>query len=177
MRPIRSRSASRRPLAAAGLAALALLAPATAHAASPLEAETLAPAQSSAGGVVADTAASAGRALKLWSNVTASGRVSLTQPAATLSVRARGQQCAGAPLMHVSVDGVRLLSAAVTATGYTTSIANLPIVPGAHTVAVTFANDYKSATCDRNLIVDRLALSETAPPAPGVTPPPPPALP
>jgi hypothetical protein len=176
MRLIRARSRSRRPLAVTGLAALALLAPATARAAGPLEAETLAPAPSRAGGVITDTAASAGRALKLWSNASATGTVQLSQPSATLSVRARGQQCSGAPIVQVSVDGVRLLSAPVTATGYATTITNLPIAPGAHRVSVGFPNDLKSATCDRNLIVDSLTLSSSAPP-PAVSPPPPPALP
>ena len=64
---------------------------------------------SSQGGVFSDSSASGGQGLLIWSNGTASKTVSTASPQ-VLSVRARGDQCNGAPQMTVTVDGQTVLT-------------------------------------------------------------------
>jgi hypothetical protein len=60
-----------------------------------------------------------------------------------LVVRARGTQCNGAPQVSVSVDGTRVLSAAVPTTSYAEYAADINVPAGAHALKVTYANDYR----------------------------------
>src|SRR5919108_182883 len=68
-----------------------------------VEAETFS-LPSNSGQVYADSAASGGQALLIWSNATASKQVS-TPSFTQLQVRARGDQCKGAPKMTVAANG------------------------------------------------------------------------
>src|SRR6266550_2513001 len=61
------------------------------------------------GSVVADASASAGKAVQLVTNGTASGSVNFPSSVASVTVNARGDQCSGAPAMPVSLDGTNLL--------------------------------------------------------------------
>jgi predicted deacylase len=149
--------------------ALALV-PGVAHADTAVQGETLTLSPSNAGQVMTDTAASGGKALKIWSNGAGSRSISPSADSAKLVVRARGQQCSGAPTMVVSVDGVSRLSTSVASTGYADYSAALTLPQGAHTLKVAFTNDYRSASCDRNLIVDAVTL-QAATPAPAPTAP------
>jgi Polysaccharide lyase/Ca-dependent carbohydrate-binding module xylan-binding len=151
------------------------------------ESLTLAPAKS--GVIVSDSAAEGHKALKLLSNGSASRSVASTTGLDRISVRARGQSCAGAPKLTVDVDGVRRLTATVSATKYAAYSASAALPTGTHAVKVAFVNDSRSATCDRNVFVDAIALrsgpepavpapATPAPapaPAPAPVPPPPPA--
>ncbi|MGH2949404.1 MAG: carbohydrate-binding domain-containing protein, partial [Solirubrobacteraceae bacterium] len=144
-----------------GIVGCVLLAPGTAGAATTtVEAEALA-LPSSAGMTYGDAAASGGRALLIWSNGAATGTVTL-QAARRISVRARGDQCAGAPRMVVEIDGRPLLTASVSATGWTTYAADAGLAAGPHTLTVRFTNDAVSGGCDRNLRVDSIAFTSTA---------------
>lgn len=158
------------------LAAIAIV-PATALADTAYEGETLSLSRSSAGYVFADSAASGGKALKIHSNASASRSASVSQSSVKLIARARGQQCSGAPQMTVSVDGSTRLTASVSATSYTVYSAMLSLPAGAHSVKVSYSNDYRSSGCDRNLIVDSVSLvaATTSAPAPAPTPAPTPA--
>lgn len=150
------------PAPAAALAALALSAvhPAGAAAATPgFEAESMS-LPSNSGTVFGDSAASGGRALLIWSNATATAGYS-TSGVQAISVRAKGDQCAGAPQMKVSVDGKVVLSRPVSATAWTEYGANVALADGAHTVSVAFTNDHTAAGCDRNLRVDRIAFYDS----------------
>jgi endoglucanase len=139
---------------------LALTASPAAAAPVTTEAETLTlPAGS--GQVVSDSAAAAGRALKIWSTATASGTVS-SRATRRITVRARGEQCAGAPRMVVAVDGRTALSVSVGSTQWSDFAADLPLADGPHALTVRFDNDYRSTTCDRNLLVDRVQLTSVA---------------
>jgi hypothetical protein len=64
----------------------------------------------------------------------------------------------------------------VSATKYTTYSADFALAAGTHTVKVGYANDAKTASCDRNVFVDRVTLQSgsaaaPAPAAPPATPP------
>jgi len=111
-----------------------------------------------AGQAYGDAGASGGRALLIWNNATASTSVTASVPA-RLTVRARGDQCAGAPAMAVRVDGVRVLSASVSSSAFTTYQTGGDVAPGAHTVSVSYTNDYRSKWCDRNLRLDAVTLT------------------
>src|SRR5919202_2746161 len=149
-----------RRAALTALGALALAAPAASAATTALPAETMT-LPSSSGAVFTDDAAAGGRALLLWSNATATGSVS-TVAARRIAVRARGDQCAGAPHMSVRVDGREVLAADVAATTWSTYAANVALADGAHQIAVAFTNDAVATGCDRNLRVDDISFGSTA---------------
>ncbi|NAZ82271.1 hypothetical protein GTR02_10620, partial [Kineococcus sp. R8] len=178
-----------RGLAAAAPAALvasALLAPAPAVGATPaavprvarttphLEGERLA-LPSSAGLVTQAAGASGGAELLVWSDATATGTLTTTAAASGLSVLARGDQCAGAPSMTVSVDG--RVAATVSVTSPTWAAHRLPGTwpAGPHLISVAFTNDARSPGCDRNLRVDRVSMPSSVPAAPAPRPAPAPA--
>ena len=137
------------------LATTVLLIAAAPGAAAPvtLEAETLS--------LPAGTGQAASGALKIWSTATATGTVT-SRATRRITVRARGEQCNGAPRMIVSVDGHIALDVNVGATSWTDYAADLPLSDGSHALGVRFDNDFNSATCDRNLLVDSIRLTSVA---------------
>ncbi|MDQ3769553.1 MAG: glycoside hydrolase family 6 protein, partial [Actinomycetota bacterium] len=143
----------------ATLAGLVLAAPAAAQAATgpALEAETMS-LPSWAGMVRSDSSASGGRSLLIWSDASAKATASL--PAGgELVVRARGEQCDGAPRMVVSIDGRKVLDRTVPERAWTDVRVPVDLPAGRHDVAVAFTNDRMTETCDRNLFVDSLDVS------------------
>jgi hypothetical protein len=139
----------------AALAGLVLAAPAVAQAdtAPALEGETM--RLPWGGRVISDVDASGGRALGIWSNISAQATVSL--PAGReLVVRARGDQCEGAPRMTVSIDGLRVLDRSVPERVWTDLRVPIDLAAGRHDVKVAFTNDRLTKACDRNLLVDSL---------------------
>jgi endoglucanase len=140
---------------------LALALPAAAHAATTtVEAESMA-LPSSSGMTFADSTASGGRALLIWSTGTATAKVTTTA-GRRLVLRARGDQCSGAPRMVVALDGTTVLDALVPATSWTDYGADVPLANGTHTLAVSFTNDAMAGGCDRNLRVDVATVTSTA---------------
>ena len=90
---------------------------------------------SSAGKVFADTSASAGQALLVWSNATAS-ITRTTDAISVIRVRARGDQCNGAPRLIVRVDGSTVLSVLVPSTTWTNyESSGMKLPAGSHTLA------------------------------------------
>jgi hypothetical protein len=150
-------------LALAAAAALFLIAPAAnaESTSTSIEAETMS-LPASAGTTFADSTASAGRALLVWSNGTASATMSING-LQQVWVKARGDQCGGAPRMVVSLDGRTVMTKDVTQTTWTVFSGSIGAPDGKHTVTVAFTNDYKSATCDRNLRVDKVTLTGNVP--------------
>jgi Glycosyl hydrolases family 6/Ca-dependent carbohydrate-binding module xylan-binding len=115
-----------------------------------------------AGTSFADSTASGGRALLIWSN----GSASAVMPTTGLQqvwVKARGDQCAGAPRMVVSLDGRTVMTRDVTVSTWTVFSASVGAADGPHMVTVAFINDYGNASCDRNLRVDKVTLTGTSP--------------
>jgi endoglucanase len=124
------------------------------------------------GGPVSDPAAAGGQSLIIWGTGTATATVTLPATTDIMVVRARGDQCLGAPQMSVTVDGRTLLSTPVQATTWTDYRAPAALGAGNHKVGVSFTNDYVNTTCDRNLYLDKVTWTVSAPtptPSPGVT--------
>ncbi len=131
-----------------------------------LEAEQIAGAR-----VVADPAASAGSSMGDFSNGTVTGTMTAPVLSTWVEIRARGDQCAGAPVMTVRVDGQTVATTAVSATTWTTYGWAGTWAAGAHRVSVVYANDYQGPACDRNLRLDYFAFrSAVRPPAPPPSP-------
>jgi hypothetical protein len=91
-------------------------------------------------------------ALEIFSNGESLGW--LSGPGNRVVVRARGEQCSGAPVMIVTVDGVVLGSREVVNTAYADFSFLVNLTSGNHAVGVTFANEY-SAGCTRKLFLER----------------------
>ncbi len=169
--PIRSRGPRpRRVLALATTAAALTLVPGTALADTGIQAESLSLSSSRVGAVLSDSAAQGGKALKIWSNGSASKSVNVGQGTVKVTARARGQMCSGAPQMSVYVDGVRRIATSVSSTSYSAYSASVALPAGTHSIRVSFTNDYRSSSCDRNLIVDALAFVSSASTASTPTP-------
>jgi hypothetical protein len=115
--------------------------------------------------LVADSSANSGYKLAMFSNGTATGSASTSSAITSVSVRAKGDQCNGAPSMNLAVDGVSLNTWNVNATewtDYNTDITVKLSPSGAHTITISFANDYYlPGTCDRNLVLDSVILFGT----------------
>jgi endoglucanase len=122
-----------------------------------------------AGQVFADASASGQAGLLIWSTATATTTVTTSAATNRLHVRVRGDQCLGAPLVRVAVDGTEVALAAVPSTTWTRVTASGTWQAGQHTVAVTFPNDHRTDSCDRNLRLDRVSFAT----ADASTPPPP----
>lgn len=125
-----------------------------------VEAETMALTQGT-GATVKDRRASAGRALLIWSDGAAT--TSVTSPAGQLVVRARGDQCDGAPTMVVSVDGTVRSTVDVTSTSWRDYAVPDPVTAGARRITVAYRGDHRTALCDRNLLVDTLSVRAWTP--------------
>jgi endoglucanase len=128
------------------------------------EAETMSLASGS-GGRFVDGAASSGSALLMHTNATAKKGVT-TSRADRFVVRARGDQCSGAPRMVVKVSGTRVLSRSVWASKWTDYSVSIVPVSGAQTVKIHFTNDRRTKACDRNLRVDKVSFGMAPPPDP-----------
>jgi len=157
-------------LAASLLSGVTLLAagctPATAS--SSVEAETFA-LPAAAGQVFSDPAASGSSALLIWTTGTAT--TATTMPVASrITVRARGDQCAGAPLLRLAVDGAVAGTTAVSSSTWTDVVFTGSWTAGLHQLAVSYMNDAYVVGCDRNLRVDKISFSVASVP-PDVQPP------
>jgi len=141
-----------------------LLLPAAASAAPvTVEAESLA---TGSGGTFADTGASSGRALRIWSNGAATGTLQ-SRATRRISVRARAESCDGAPRMVVSVAGKVVLEQTVSASAWTEYAADVSLTDGAHALEIRFTNDFNRTGCDWNLLVDRVLATSVAIKRPG----------
>lgn len=146
--------------AAASASAAATVAAATVAS---VEAETFSLA-ARAGAVVAESHASGGHDLLIWANGTANRSMTLTAPAGAVTLRARGDQCHGAPTADVTVDGAHVATVTVAATTWTSYSLAGTWTAGVHQVSISFGNDYTDSGCDRNLRVDTIAFAPSAAP-------------
>ncbi len=136
----------------AALAVLALAAPASA-ASTTIEGETM-----SGGSVFSSSTASGGKGLLLQPPASATKTVT-TVAAAQLLVVARGDQCNGAPLMRVQVDGADVGTVSVSSSSWAPYSFQTAMPAGSHTITVSFINDYKGGGCNRALRVDYVRAS------------------
>jgi hypothetical protein len=109
------------------------------------------------GSVVNDVAAYGGKAMKF--NSPATGKITLTVPRSQrLDLVAKAQLCNGSPKVTVRVDGSTVFVGYIDLTTYVTIPIPVSISAGEHTLSVYYMNDYKTTSCDRNVIVDRATV-------------------
>lgn len=112
--------------------------------------------------VFSDPTASGGAGLLFFSNATSNGTLTTNSNTSQVVVKAKGDQCQGAPVMAVKVDNITVLNKIkVSSTAWLDYSTARSIGPGTHTISVTFNNDYtktKGGACDRNLRVDKVTL-------------------
>ena len=102
-----------------------------------------------------------GQAQGFWANGFATGTVTLPEPTTHIFVRARGDQCDGAPKVEVRIDDRPVYTGSVTSTTFWEIGAPISVPAGTHDVAVGFTNDYRHPVlpdCDRNLYVDSVSI-------------------
>ncbi len=138
-----------------------------------LETETMTIASDSDTHVYNDTAASGGKGLSWPGNDVVNGSVTTSATTTTLTLRMRGDLCNGGPNAIVKVDGATLLTAIASTATFADYSATVNIPAGTHSVSITYSNDTKTSTCDRNLRTDKLTFvaasgggDTTAPAAP-----------
>ena len=86
----------------------------------------------------------------------------VTTPAGTgITVRAFGDQCNGAPSLTLAMDGTNVLTVSVSATTWTSYPVSRAVSAGSHTFTVSYTNDSKTSSCDRNLRFDSLTITGT----------------
>ncbi|MGQ0519849.1 MAG: glycoside hydrolase family 6 protein [Actinomycetota bacterium] len=147
----------------ASVAGVVIAAASLTTSASPAAADTAVEAESmslpaGAGAAYEDAAASGGRGLLLWSNGTAGADIT-TGAITRLTVRASGDACSGAPSISVHVGASLILSAQVRSSTWKDYTASVSVPAGTHRLAVTYANDHRTAKCDRNLRLDRVVVA------------------
>jgi hypothetical protein len=109
------------------------------------------------GTVVNDAAAYGGKAMKF--NSPATGTVTLTAPKSQrLDLIAKAQLCNGSPKVTVRVDGSTVFVGYIDSTTYVTIPIPVSIEAGERKISVYYMNDYKTTSCDRNVIVDRTTV-------------------
>jgi hypothetical protein len=113
------------------------------------------------------TANKSPNSVTLWNNATLNGSFTTTAAADKITIRAKGDQCAGAPQMVLKVNGQQLYSVAVTATSYTDYTTAVSLPAATHSIELSFTNDHWLAgNCDRNLYIDRTTVYGTTTPTP-----------
>jgi aryl-phospho-beta-D-glucosidase BglC (GH1 family) len=124
---------------------------------------------------IADPSAAAGSAVKYGWSGTVQLNVSIPADADGVTLRVRGDQCAGAPAYTLTIDGAQVASDTVSSTSWTTVASPVSLVAGTHVIQVAFTNpgtQYVPTACSRVLYLDTVSFTSSAPLA---TPPPIPA--
>src|SRR5690349_8244932 len=106
-----------------------------------LEAEAMSPA----GTIRTDATASGGRAVLLSGNGSTSATVSPPAPATSVTVRAKGDQCLGAPALAVKVGGATVGTFSVSATSWSSYTVNTSLAAGPRTLTLAYTNDRTSS--------------------------------
>ncbi len=124
-----------------------------------VEAEALSWTPAGATTVVASSSASAGNAVAATGAAT--GTVTgWTGALRQISITARGDQCQGAPIMQVKLDGALIGTTNVTSTSWTTYQYPVNVPAGTHELSVSYVNPYNQwffswNICNRALHVDK----------------------
>jgi len=102
-----------------------------------------------------DPTASDGKGLEFFSNGTATGNFITDRSTTQLVVRASGDSCKGTAKIDISVDGVALKkSISVSSSNWSSYTVSLSKSAGTHPFSLSYANDFASNNCDRNLRID-----------------------
>lgn len=119
------------------------------------------------GKIFRDARASARQARSIRSPADAVKQIA-TPAVERISVRARGEQCKGAPLMVVLVDGKRVAAQRVSSERWTYYEAPIALRKGEHKVQVGFRDDRRvPRKCDRTLKVDVIRFEANEAPESG----------
>lgn len=113
----------------------------------------------SAGTTFADSAASTGSTIMLWSPGTFSTAVTTTATT-SITIRARALLCQGAPVLTAKLDGATLGAIEVTTTGFADFNVGGTTAPGSHTLTLSYDNDFADSICDRNVYIDKVVISD-----------------
>jgi hypothetical protein len=117
------------------------------------------------GRVEIDSAASGGSVMALSTNGSLSASVNSTSAITSITVRARGDQCHGAPTVAVRIDGTTVHTFSVAGRSWADYTTTTSIPAGTHTLGLAYMNDYSRRRCNRNLYLDNTTLYG-APPLP-----------
>lgn len=113
--------------------------------------------------VLADTGADGSQSTIVWGNGYINKTVT-TGAAKGITVRVRGDQCNGAPIMLVKLDGNVVFSTSITSTDWAEYSYGVNIAAGSHAFEVGMTNDYfPNDSCDRNIYVDYVSLPTSTP--------------
>ena len=148
---------------------IAMATPAVAHADQLLEGETLS-VPAGQGGVVSDSAASGGQALKLWSGATATTQIDAAAPYGRIWLHAKGMPCDGSgPAVRITVDGRSTSVGVWSPTAYRDFEAFIDITSGVHSLGIAVTNYVSDSgslllhsPCDRSLVLDSVTFKPTA---------------
>jgi hypothetical protein len=90
--------------------------------------------------------------------------VKLPADADTITLRMRGDQCAGAPEYTLAIDNEPAGGGTVPSSSWTTLTHGAALDAGTHSVDVRFTNDHRQwwPACDRNLYLDAITFSASA---------------
>jgi endoglucanase len=113
---------------------------------------------------VADPSAGGGVAVKYDWPGTVNLTVTLPADATSVTLRVRGDQCAGAPAYTLTIDGAAVASDSVASTSWANRTYSVPLVAGVHSIAVAYTNEHTEPwpnACDRNLYLDTVTFTGT----------------
>lgn len=109
-----------------------------------------------------------GKAAAMYWTTTGTGTVQLPTKTTSVTIYAKGDQCAGAPQMVLSVNGQQVANHAVSSTTWKSYQVPLNLEAGNYGVSLSFTNDAGKTgaqACDRNLYVDRMVFTGLDKPA------------
>jgi hypothetical protein len=113
---------------------------------------------------IADAAASGGAAVKFGGVGSVKLDLMLPADADAVTLRVRGDQCAGAPPYTLSVDGALVAAGTVADTTWTDHTLRVRLLAGRHAIEVRYTSDHGEPwpnACDRNLYLDALTFSSS----------------
>lgn len=114
-----------------------------------------------------DANAQGSNTLQIWANNGAATKtVTPTRSSIHLFVRARGDDCVGAPTISVKIGSKEWYAGPVSTSGYAWIGVRMSIPAGTHTVSISLTNDYSVTVggvkiCDRNAFIDQVTLVST----------------
>src|SRR5206468_6816928 len=88
--------------------------------------------------------------------------VVLPADADTITLRVRGDQCAGAPAYTLTLDNAPVVDGSASSTSWTDRTYAVGLLAGTHTIDVKYTNDHTEPwpnACDRNLYIDAVTFS------------------
>lgn len=111
---------------------------------------------------ISDPSASTGSAVRYDGEGSVQVTMTLPADADTITLRVRGDQCAGAPEYTLAVDKADVAQDTAASTSWTERSYSLPLLAGTHSIAIQYTNDHSQLwpdACDRNLYLDAVTVA------------------